>query len=132
MKVERHGGILTGFERQVEVVLICIINIGDIGEDAFAGDFFKGIEEISFKRSVDMVLLDVKSGEDTVFITALALDRIRAHAKKFGKHDICVCLHRPNAQEFRSVNCHTKSFSVSYGEIHLEERVLADILTMSG
>ena len=75
-----------------------------------------------------MVLLHIKSNEDVAFITALALDRIRAYARKYGKHDICVCLHRPNAQEFRSVNCHTKCFSVSYGKICLTEGVLADIV----
>ena len=48
MKVERHDGVLTRPEYQVEVVLICITNVGDIGEEAFVGDFFEEIEKISF------------------------------------------------------------------------------------
>ena len=131
MKVERHDGTV-GFEGKIEVVLICITNIGDIDEEAFAGDFFDGIERISFKESVGVVLLHIESNENIAFITALALDRIRAYARKFGRHHICVCFDRPSAREFRSGNFHTKGFSIPYEEVRLREKVFADIITMSG
>ncbi len=133
MKVERRDGVLMNCGNQVELVLISITDIDEIGEDSFAGDFFKEIEEISFKESVSIVLLHIRSSNgEAAFITALALDRIQVYAKKCGRHDICVCLHRPSAQEFRSANYWTKSFSISYEKICLREGVLADVVAVSG
>ena len=133
MQVKGYNGILTGFEEPIEVALISITDIGEIGEEAFAGDFFEEIEKISFKESVDMVLLHIRANNDDVaFITALALDRIRAYARKCGRYDICVCLDRPSAQEFRSGSCWTKSFSVPYRRIRLRGKVSAEIFAANG
>ena len=133
MKVEKHDGTLAILENQIELVLICVTNIGEISEEEFAGDFFEEIEKISFTESVSVVLLHIRSNNgDVTFITALALDRIRAYARKCGRYDICVCLHRPRAQEFRSASYWTRSFSVSYEEISLREKVLTDVVAVSG
>lgn len=130
MKVEKHNGTLAILENQIELVLMCITNTD---EKASERDSFEEIEKISFKESVGMVLLHINSSdEDTAFITALALDRIRAYARKCGRHNICVCLHRPSAQEFRSISYWTKCFSISYEEVRLREEVLADVVTVSG
>ena len=132
MKVERYDGTLTRLDHPIEVTLICITHIDAINKEVFAGGFFEEIEKISFKKSVDIVLLDIKSSEDTAFVTALALDRIQTYARmKCNKHDICVCLHRPSAQEFRSVDFYASCLSISYREICLE-KALADIFTTSG
>ena len=130
MKVAEYDGVVMIREGGVEMVLICITNIGEIGEEAFAGDFFKEIEEISFKESADMVLLHVEPNhEDAAFITALAIDRIRTHAKKYGKCGICVCIHRSNAREFRSEHYWTKGFSIPYEKMSLREEVLVNVLS---
>ena len=133
MKVERCDGTLSILGGRTEMTLICISNIGEIGKGVSAEDSLKEIEEISFKNSVNMVLLHIApDSEDVVFITALAIDRIQAYAKKCGKSNICVCLHRPEAREFRSGCYWTRVFSVSYEEICLKGKVLADVIAISG
>ena len=131
MKVKRYDGAVMIREDGVEMVLICITDISEIGEEAFAGDFFEEVEKISFKESVDMVLLHVEPNhEDAAFITALTVDRIRTHARKYGKCGICVCIHRSNAREFRSENYWTRGFSIPYEKISLRKGLLADVLSL--
>ena len=114
MKIQEYPATVHLQSQKVDAILICITDEDEEGDSS-------QFEKLSYldnnAKDSEIVLLHINVCKDTPYITGLIIERIEAHTKKI-RYDTCICISRPDAQEFRNRSYWRKCFHIPYENVH--------------